>query len=242
MLPQGYPAQVVAREEIIKKFLPMVSRIANRLAIGLPAHVDRGDLVSSGIMGLLDALDKYDTSKGSMQKYIPLRVRGAMVDELRKMSWLPRSLLSKIREVENACSILGATLSRVPSEEELAAHLNVSLKEMGMLLAQINTKSLIYLEDYLFSGDENPKKVEEYICDNSDWVNPEANLLKKEQQDRLAEGIDTLSKREQLILHLYYRDELTLKEIGQILEISESRVSQIHSRIMVNLRHQLKEF
>ena len=242
MLPQGYPAQGVTREELIKKFLPMVSRIANRLAIGLPAHVDRGDLVSSGIMGLLDGLEKYDTSKGAMQKYISLRVKGAMVDELRKMSWLPRSLLSKIREVENAYSILSATLSRVPNEEELAAHLNVTPREMSMLLAQINTKSLVYLEEYLFSGDENARKVEEYVCDKSDWVNPEVTLLKKEQQSRLAAGIETLPEREQLILHLYYKDELTLKEIGQILEISESRVSQIHSRIMVNLRHQLKEY
>ncbi|MCR3921379.1 MAG: FliA/WhiG family RNA polymerase sigma factor [Firmicutes bacterium] len=240
-MSQTYATQGATRDEMIEKFLPMVNRIANRLAIGLPAHVDRGDLVSSGVMGLLDALEKYDTSKGSIKNYVPLRVKGAMIDELRKMSWLPRSLLSKIRQVEKSYSLLSATLGRVPSEEELASHLNVSRKEMGMLLAQINTKTLVHLEEYLFSGDENSVKVGDYIYDHSEWVNPEANLLKKEQQSRLAEAVDTLPEREQLILHMYYKDELTLKEIGEILEISESRVSQVHSKIMVTLRHKLRE-
>ncbi len=241
MLPQGYAVQDTSREEMIKKFLPLVSRMANRLAMGLPDHVDRNDLVSSGIMGLLDALEKYNPTKGPLKKYVPLRIKGAMLDELRKMSWLPRSLLSKTREVEKAHAILSANLERTPSEEELAAYLKISTKEIGTLLAQINSKSLVHLEEYLFAGDENAGKVEEYISDKSDWVNPEANLLKKEKLNMLAGAIETLSEREQLILHLYYQEELTLKEVGQVLDISESRVSQIHSRIMLKLRHQLKE-
>ncbi len=241
MLPQGYATQDALSEEMVKKFLPLVSRMANRLAMGLPDHVDRNDLVSSGIMGLLDALEKYNPTKGPIKKYVPLRIKGAMVDELRKMSWLPRSLLSKIREVEKGHAVLCSNLGRTPSEEELASHLKISKKEMNTLLAQINSKSLVHLEEYLFAGDENSRKIEEYIADKSDFVNPEATLIKKEQSELLAGAIDTLHEREQLILHLYYRDELTLKEIGQALDISESRVSQIHSRIMLKLRHKLKE-
>ncbi|MBS4021271.1 MAG: FliA/WhiG family RNA polymerase sigma factor [Dethiobacter sp.] len=241
MLQQGYAMLDGSREEIIKKFLPVVGRIASRLAMGLPGHVDRDDLVSSGIMGLLDALEKYNPAKGPLKNYIPLRVKGAMLDELRKMSWLPRSLLSKTREVEKSNSVLSAALGRSPSEEELAAHMKISTQELYTLLAQINSKSLVYLEEYLFAADENAMKVEEYLSDQSEWVNPEASLIKKEQEGKLAGAVDTLSEREQLILHLYYQDELTLKEIGQVLDISESRVSQIHSRIMLKLRHQLKE-
>lgn len=240
-MPQGYAAQGITREEMIEKFLPLVNRIANRLAIGLPAHVDRGDLISSGIMGLMDALAKYNPSKGPMQKYIPLRIRGAMVDELRKMSWLPRSLMTKTREVDQAYASLCAILGRTPSEAELATRLNMGSDEVNMLLAQINTKSLVHLEDYLFSSDGRGKKVEDSLQDSSDWANPEANILQKEMENRLAEAIDTLPEREQLILHLYYREELTLKEIGQVLDVSESRVSQIHSRIMLTLRNRLTE-
>ena len=228
-------------EETVNKFLPLVSRMASRLAMGLPAHVDKDDLISSGIMGLLDALEKYNPAKGPLQKYIPLRVKGAMVDELRKMSWLPRSMLAKSREVEKAYATLSATLGRMPEEGELAAYLSVDIADLRVLLGQINNKSLVHLEDFLFNGEEQNKKLEEYISDNSAWVNPEASLLKQEQEHMLSAAIELLPEREQLILHLYYRDELTLKEIGQVLDISESRVSQVHSRIMLKLRCQLKE-
>lgn len=233
-------AGVRVREETIVKYLPLVNRIANRLAMGLPDHVDKNDLVSSGIMGLLDALEKYNPSKGMIHKYLPLRIKGAMLDELRKMSWLPRGLLAKTREVDKAYAALCGELKRAPTEEELADYMQISPREMSMLLTHVNSRSLVHLEEFLFSDDGNSPTVEEYIRDKNEWANPEENLLKKERLAFLEEAIGKLPEREQLILQLYYRDELTLKEIGQVLDISESRVSQIHSRIMLKLRHQLK--
>lgn len=237
----GYAFEEGSRDEMIHKFLPLVSRMAHRLALGLPDHVDRDDLVSSGVMGLLDALDKYNPAKGPFKKYVPLRIKGAMLDELRKMSWLPRSLLSKSREVEKAHAYLSAELGRSPNEGEMAAHLKIDPKDMGLLLAQINTKSLMYLEEYLFYAEDGAKKVEDYVADKGDWASPEASLVKKEETEALSQAIDHLSEREQLILHLYYQDELTLKEIGEVINVSESRVSQIHGSVMLKLRQHLKE-
>lgn len=237
---QEYSGGVQAREETIVKYLPLVNRIANRLAMGLPDHVDKNDLVSSGIIGLMDALEKYNPSKGMIHKYLPMRIKGAMLDELRKMSWLPRGLLAKTREVDKAYAVLCGELKRAPTDEELAEYLQISPREMSMLLTHVNSRSLVHLEEFLFTDEGNSPTVEECIRDKNEWANPEENLLKKERLALLEKAIATLPEREQLILQLYYRDELTLKEIGQVLDISESRVSQIHSRIMLKLRHQLK--
>ncbi len=228
-------------DELVEKYLPLVAKIAHRLAMGLPDHVDKDDLISSGTLGLLDAVEKYDPTKGALQKYVPLRIRGAMLDELRKMSWLPRSLMTKTREVEKAQADLSGELGRTPTEEELAVHLDVSPKEMSLILAEINTRALLHLEGYLFSHEEGEKKVMDFIPDTNEWSDPEGMVTKKEGSELLSAAIEQLGERDQLVLHLYYQEEMTLKDIGEVLEISESRVSQIHSRIMLKLRKLLKE-
>lgn len=238
---QGYALENSTKDEMVQRYLPLVNRMANRLAMGLPDHVDKDDLVSSGVMGLLDAMEKYNPAKGPFNKYVPLRIKGAMLDELRKMSWLPRSLLSKARLVDKAYAALRGELGRTPNEEELAVYLNVSTKEVSLLLAQVNTRSLVYLEDYLFDTDDGARKVEDYVQETGEWASPEDSLLQKESTEMLSRAIDGLPEREQLVLHLYYQDELTLKEIGEVLNITESRVSQIHGKVMLKLRHHLKE-
>ncbi len=236
----GYGYQVENREILVEKFLPLVNRIANRLAMGLPSHIDRGDLVGSGVLGLLDALDRYDASKGPLKNYVALRVRGAMLDELRKMSWLPRNLLQKAKEIEGAYATLRARLLREPNDTELAEELGIDTVELSRLMAYINQKAVISLEEYLFAGAGGDKKVEEKLADEDLDSCPENRLLKQEQLDRLSAALSTLTEREQLILHLYYREELTLREIGLVLDIGESRVCQLHSRAMLKLRARMR--
>jgi RNA polymerase sigma factor FliA len=234
-----YAVDESKREKLIEKFLPLVARIAGRLAMGLPDHVDKDDLISSGTMGLMDAIEKYNPSKGPFQTYVPLRIKGAMLDELRKMSWLPRSVIAKSREFEKAQAVLTQNLGRSPTEDEMANHLEISKKELNLLMAQINTRSLVHLESYLFSSSEGEKRLEDYLPETRDWADPEEILLKNERTAELAEAIKRLNEREQLVLSLYYHEELTLREIGDVLSVSESRVSQIHARIMVKLRQNM---
>jgi RNA polymerase sigma factor for flagellar operon FliA len=232
----GYSYKTEDRDRLVEKFLPLVNRIANRLAMGLPSHIDRGDLVGSGVLGLLDAIERYDATKGPLKNYVALRIRGAMLDDLRKMSWLPRNLLQKSREIEAAYNLLRARLLREPGDNELAEELGIDPAELSRLLAYINQKSVVSVEEYLFPGTGGEKKVEERLADDDPDSNPEESLLKKEQTDKLAAALASLSEREQLILHLYYREELTLREIGRVLDIGESRVCQLHGRAMLKLR------
>ncbi len=229
------------RDEAIARFLPMVKRMANRLAMGLPSHIDRDDLVGSGILGLLDALDKYNPAKGPQKNYVALRIQGAMLDNLRKMSWLPRSLIAKAKRIETAYAFLRGKLKREPSEDELAGYLEVEKKEINDILANISRKSLLSLEEFLFNGEEGAKKVEDFVAATAEEAFPAEIIIKREEKEALIRSIANLTEREQLILHLYYREGLTLKEIGQVLEVTESRVSQLHGRIMLKLRQQLRE-
>jgi RNA polymerase sigma factor FliA len=238
---QSYKYRIENREQIIEKLLPLVKRIAGRLALGLPPQVDKDDLIGSGILGLLDALDKYNPAKGPLKNYVALRVRGAMLDDLRKMSWLPRNLLLKAKQIESASATLRGSLVREPSADELAAHLEIDTAELSRLMAYINQKAVISLEEYLFSGTEGEKQTLDYIADSSADNSPEQIMLKKDQMEKLERALNTLTEREQLILNLYYREELTLKEIGQTLDITESRVCQIHGNVMLKLRQLLKE-
>ncbi len=229
------------RDAAIARFLPLVKRMAARLALGLPSHVDRDDLVGSGILGLLDALEKYNPAKGPQKNYVALRVQGAMLDNLRKMSWLPRSLIAKAKKIETANAFLQGKLKREPTIDELAGYLEVEKKEVNDILANLSRKSLLSLEEFLFDGEEGGKRVEDVVSATEEEAFPAETLIKKEEKEMLIRSIDNLTEREQLILHLYYREGLTLKEIGQVLEVTESRVSQLHGRVMLKLRQQLKE-
>ena len=231
-----YSSDESKREKLIEKYLPLVARIAGRLAMGLPDHVEKDDLISSGTMGLLDAIEKYDPGKGPFQTYVPMRIKGAMLDELRKMSWLPRSVIARTKEFEKAQAVLTQELGRNPTDDEMANYLNINKRELNLLLAQINTRSIVHLESFLFANGDSDRRLEDYLPETRDWSDPEETLLKKERSGQLAEAIRKLTEREQLILSLYYEEELTLREIGEVISVSESRVSQIHARIMAKIR------
>lgn len=217
---------VELRNQLAEYYLPLVKLVAGRLAISLPAHVDRDDLLSSGFFGLLDAIDRYDMErKNKFETYAGVRIRGAMLDYLRSKDWLPVAIRQKIRRYEQTVFDLENKLGRSATDEELAAELGMSGKELQNLESQISAATVIPLDDYLrmdtpVSGEEGPTE----------------QLEKAELRDTLAVAIDRLPEKEKIVVTLYYYEELTLKEISLILHLSEARISQLHTKAVFRLR------
>jgi RNA polymerase sigma factor for flagellar operon FliA len=213
--------------EDISRYLPLVRYHAGRLMLGLPAHVSREDLIQAGVLGLMEAMRRYDPSRGiKFETFASRRIRGAMLDELRNLSWLPRSLFKQMRELDKASQSLASRLGREPEEEEIAGELGVSPEKLHKIRTDINCSAVLSLEDTLFA----PPAV------NGPEVGALENIIAEEEKERLARAIKTLPERHQQILALYYQEKLTLKEIGLVLGVTESRVCQLHSRIISRLR------
>ncbi|MGI5901203.1 MAG: FliA/WhiG family RNA polymerase sigma factor [Desulfitobacteriia bacterium] len=232
--------QTIWTEEHIEKYLPLVKRIANRLAISLPPHIDEEDLLSYGILGLLDALQKFDPSRGvKFESYATLRVRGAMIDGLRTMDWVPHSARQKVKQVQQGFSYLESILGRSPTLEEVAEHLEISLEELDTLLLQSQYMILVSLED-VNSQDahEGDFSALDFIVDEEAQESFQ-QIEKEEQKEILTKAIEKLGDNEKMVIALYYREELTLKEIAAIMKLSESRISQIHSQAILRLRGSL---
>lgn len=214
------------RNQLAEHYLPLVKMVAGRLAISLPAHVDRDDLLSSGFFGLLDAIDRYDMErKNKFETYAGVRIRGAMLDYLRSKDWLPVAIRQKIRRYEQTVYELENRLGRPANDEELAEELGVSAKELQNLESQISAATVIPLDDYLridtpASGEEGPTE----------------RLEKAELRDTLATAINRLPEKEKKVVALYYYEEMTLKEISLILQLSEARISQLHTKAVFRLR------
>ncbi len=240
---ESYQAQRIAeRNQVILEHLPQIRFIAQRLAMRLPPEVQLEDLISSGVIGLLDAYEKFDPSKGvSFKTYASVRIRGAILDNLRGLDWAPRDLRSRSREVEQAYARLEQRLGRAANDEEMAAELGISLAEFQSLLDQLNGLTIGHFR----SGDSEEDGIE---ADNlplhyspiSPTESPFEAVSRREMRDLLAKAIAQLPEREQLILSLYYKEELTMKEIGQILGVNESRVSQLHTRAVLRMRGRLQ--
>lgn len=229
------------REEMIIRYLPFVKYIASRLIIGTPPGIEFDDLVSYGIIGLIDAIEKYDPSKGiKFETYATLRIKGAIIDELRKISWMPKSAFSKLTQLNLAREKLEAKLNREPTEKELAEYLGVSVNEIRSTESYINYLSVVSLEDIFYKSDDEDIHFKNMI-ENENSPQPDKVLEEEEKVLMLKKAIDMLPEKDKLILQLYYYEKLTLKEIGKVLEITESRVSQIHSRAIVRLRENLKK-
>ncbi|NLZ93483.1 MAG: FliA/WhiG family RNA polymerase sigma factor [Firmicutes bacterium] len=212
-------------------YLPLVRYYASRLAMGLPAHIAEEDLVQAGVLGLLEAWQRYDAQRGvKFETFAAPRIRGAMLDELRSLSWLPRSLFKQMRDLEQTVQKLTVTLGREPKEEEIAAGLGVSVKKLHKILKDINCSSLVSLEEILFA----------LPADNSAEGALE-QLLAAEEEERLSDAIQKLPERYQQLLALYYQEGLTLKEIGLVLGVTESRVCQLHAQIISRLRSLLND-
>ena len=230
------------RERLILHYAPLVKYVASRVATGLPASVDQADLVSYGMFGLIDALEKFEPARGNkFETYAIPRIKGAIIDELRAMDWVPRSVRFKAREIEKAYADLEAMLKRAPSEKEVAGRLGVSLPELHDVINQISFVSVLALDELLAVGSDRGEHVSlmDTLADRS--VDPTTGLEGQETRGLLAAAINSLSEREKIVVTLYYFEGLTLAEIGDILGVTESRVCQIHTKAVGQLRLQLVE-
>ena len=228
------------KEQLVKKYLPLVKYIASRVIIGKNKYIEYEDLLSYGMIGLMDSLNKFDeTREIKFSTYASIRIRGAMIDELRKNSPISKGAMDKLNRYNQAVDFLQKKLLHEPSDIEIAELLNITLGEMGEIEGYINYLSVVSLEDLIFSEDDDMPLSNTIRDDNS--PNPEKVLEEKEQLEYLAKAIKTLNERDSLLLSLYYYERLTLKEIGKILEVSESRVCQLHSRALVHLRKAMKD-
>ncbi|HVN18426.1 MAG TPA: FliA/WhiG family RNA polymerase sigma factor [Dongiaceae bacterium] len=229
------------RDRILLEQLPQVRYVARRIHERLPRHVPLEDLVHAGVIGLIDALNKFDSSKHvQFSSYAKFRIRGAILDSLREMDWGPRELRRKARRVEEAHRKLSLELSRAPSEPEMAAELRMTLPEFQHLLGELDSLEVGSLRVESPWGDGK----EEDLCDylpNAPEDTPFYRCLHSEMKELLARAIRELPEKEQQVLSLYYFEELTMKEVGAVLGIGESRVSQIHSLAVVRLRSRLEQ-
>ena len=231
-----------AREKLILHYAPLVKYVASRVATCLPSSVDQHDLVSYGMFGLIDALEKFEPGRGNkFETYAVPRIKGAIIDELRAMDWVPRSIRFKARELEKAQADLEAMLKRQPSEEELADRLGMSRQELHAMVSQISFVSVLALDEVVSSGSDRGDQVAliDTIADKG--LDPTWGLESQETRGLLAAAINSLSEREKIVVTLYYFEGLTLAEIGEILGVTESRVCQIHTKAVGGLRGQLTE-
>jgi len=235
LLGQQYLEQ--QREQQILSHLPLVKYLAMRILNRLPSHVELDDLINYGIIGLMDAVDKFDQSRGvKFKTYAELRVRGAILDGLRELDWVPRSFRKRKRELERAYKTLENELGRNATDEEVAAELQIDLKAFYSLLDNVRGVQIGSIEAVTKEGSEN---LVEYVPDREE-NSPTFIMEKLELQRLLAGGIDRLPEKERLILSLYYYEDLTMKEVGAVLGITESRVSQLHSKAVLRLRGRMQ--
>jgi len=225
------------RDALIVHYSPLVKYVAGRVAVGLPQNVDQADLVSYGIFGLIDAIEKFDLERGyKFETYAIARIKGAIIDELRSIDWVPRSVRTKARSLEKAYAKLEASLHRTPTDEELAAELGMSGSQLQTAFSQISFIGLVALDE-MIGGDRgggDGMTLGDTIPDAGDG--PMAAYEVEEMRQILAQAINDMPEREKIVLTLYYYEGLTLAEIGEVLGVTESRVCQIHTKSVIHLR------
>ncbi len=229
------------REEVIKRYSPMIKYVANRIAMRLPPHIEVDDLISVGVLGLMDAISKYDSSRGAKFKtYAEFRVRGAILDELRALDWVPRSIRQKASAVEKVVRSLEAKLRRLPEDEEVAKEMDLTLDQFYRTIDETKSVPVFSLEDLGIAKESGEQQsLLDCLAGKAD-ADPQTQIRLIELKEIIAKAIDTLPEKERLMVSLYYYEELTMKEIGAVLDITESRVSQIHSKAVLHLRTKLK--
>ncbi len=230
------------RAKVINEFSPLIKYIASRIAIRLPPHIDLNDLINAGVIGLIDAIEKFDESKQiKFKTYAEFRIRGAILDELRSMDWVPRSVRQKARKVEDAYARLEYSLGRPASDEEVAFEMKVDIDTFHKLLSETASVSLLSLDDLgEDDADLSKRNLLEYILqDEKEW--PSHKIRYAEVREIVAKGIQSLPEKERMVISLYYYDELTMKEIGHVLKFTESRVSQIHTKAVLRLRSKMQK-
>ena len=230
-----------AREGLILHYSPLVKFVAGRMGVGLPRNVEQADLVSYGIFGLIDAIDKFDLERGfKFETYAVNRIKGAILDELRALDWVPRSVRARAREIQRSLAEMEHNLKRTVTDEELAAHMNLSVTVLQDQLAEISTLGLVALDELLNTSERDSASVGDLLPDPR-AADPVAEFETDETRRGLVEAINRLNERDRLVVTLYYYEGLTLAEIGDVLGVTESRVCQIHTKSVMSLRNRMME-
>ncbi len=230
------------RQRLLSKYIPLVRNVASRMAMGFPRSVELSDLINTGVIGLVEAFGNFDPERGvKFETYAVPRIRGAILDELRALDWVPRSTRAKSREIDRALVNLENELGRLPEKSELAKHMKISMNELYTALDDVSSTSILSLDEVIYREDDNRQvpRIETVVDQSSHSVLGEVE--KGELRSFLVVAIDRLTEQEKLVIALYYYEELTLKEIGEVMSISESRVSQIHTRAVMKLRGMVRE-
>lgn len=230
------------RDYFIEKYAPLVKYVAGKVAVGMPHNVEFDDLVSYGTFGLLDAIEKFDPGKEvKFKTYAMTRIRGAVFDELRTIDWIPRSIRQKAKQVEKIIIELENKLGRTVDDEEIAQELDISVEEFHTLVSKISGTSLISLNDIWHGNDDSDELSFLETIESPSNMNPDVMVEREEIKGLIVESIKKLPDKEKKVIVLYYYEDLTLKEIGEVLEVTESRVSQLHTKAIMRLRGRLAQ-
>ena len=231
------------RERLILHYAPLVKYVAGRVGVGLPPNIEQADLVSYGIFGLIDAIEKFDIHRAiKFETYAISRIRGAIIDELRAIDWIPRSVRYKAREVERAYAALEGELRRTPTEAEVAQRLGIALEDLHQIFSQVSYVNVVALDELLSVGGEKGDKLSLVdTLEDTKAEDPVAAFETEETKYLLARAINTLPEREKIVVTLYYYEGLTLAEIGKVLGVTESRICQMHTKAVLQLRAKLAE-
>ncbi|HAK44865.1 MAG TPA: RNA polymerase sigma factor WhiG [Spirochaeta sp.] len=228
------------RDAFVKQYAPLVKYVAGKVAVGMPHNIEFDDLVGYGVFGLFDAIEKFDPDKHvKFKTYAVTRIRGAIFDELRSIDWVPRSVRQKSREVEDAVHRLESSLGRAVSDNEIANEMGLNMQDYQKTILKISGTSILSLNDVWYTGEDNDKVSIVDSIESPQGLNPDIIVEKDEIKRVIIEAINELPEKEKKVLVLYYYEDLTLKEIGKVLEVTESRVSQLHTKAIMRLRAKL---
>ncbi len=228
------------RDMFIRQYMPLVKYVAGKIAVGMPGSVEFDDLVGFGQFGLLDAINKFDPEKNvKFKTYAVTRIRGAIFDELRQLDWVPRSVRQKSREIEDTIVRLEANLGRTASDAEVASAMGLSEEDFQQTVLKVSGTSILSLNDVWYSGDDSDHMSIGDSIEAPSSLNPDVIVEREEIRRVIIEAINELPEKEKMVLVLYYHEDMTFKEIGQVLEVSESRISQLHTKANLRLRAKL---
>ena len=240
--PKKSSQEVINRDQknqLIKEYAPLIKYVAQKIAVRLPPNIDIDDLISAGSIGLMDAIDKWDPNRDNKFKtYAEFRIRGAILDELRSQDWIPRSVRDKSKALERTIVALEVEIGRAPTDEEISAKLNMPIDEFHDLINQVRPVSLLSIDDQPTFSDSDRKSIAN-LLEGAKSNSPFNQLNVKVVKDVVAKAIEELPERQRLVLSLYYFEDLNLKEIGQVLRVTESRVSQLHAQAVIRLKAKL---
>lgn len=228
-----------ARRQLIEHYLPLVDYVSSRMAVGLPKNVTKDDLASHGVMGLIDAIEKFDHQRGlQFETYASWRIRGSIIDGLRQGDWVPRSVREKAKKMEDAYAVLEQRNLRSASDDEVCGYLNISLKEFQQMLQEVAVSTICSLEDPI-REEESETRLSLLIDDKA--VNPESKVHETYLKEALMQGIERLTVKERTVVSLFYYEDLSLSEIAEVMSLSPSRISQLHSKAILRLRAALSK-